>query len=104
VAVTLHFFLQREFVFKHETGFHMSTRDQVKRYLVIGVAQYAVTWTSTHFLPSALGLPVSIVYLATVAVCTVAAFLVMRLHVFAPAAGNNIAASQPGHEARTGQD
>ncbi len=85
IAVICHFLLQRHFVFNHASGFEVSTATQIRRYVVIGVVQYAITWSATHFLPSVLGISEQLVYLATVAVLSAVFFLIMRLHVFAPA-------------------
>ena len=57
IAVTLHFNLQRHFVFRHVEQFALSTHEQIGRYVIIGAIQYPVTALSTAFLPSAPGSP-----------------------------------------------
>jgi putative flippase GtrA len=85
LAITVHFLLQRHFVFASDAGFHVSTRDQIMRYVVIGVVQVTITWISTHYLPSLLGLSQQVVYVLTVGVISACTFLLLRFHVFAPA-------------------
>src|SRR5689334_11729391 len=43
LAVSLHFLLQRRFVFADREQFALSGGAQVRRYVVIGAVQYAVT-------------------------------------------------------------
>jgi len=54
-ALSLHFTLQRHFVFRHVPSFALSTRDQIARYFVIGAVQYPTAAISTAVLPGALG-------------------------------------------------
>jgi putative flippase GtrA len=82
IAMVVHFTLQRLFVWTHREEFALPLRHQVGRYLVAASAQYGVTAASTAILPSALGLPTEVVYLATVAVVLSANFLVFRHGIF----------------------
>jgi putative flippase GtrA len=82
LAVSVHFTLQRMFVWADQAGFALPLRQQVARYLVVALAQYAATAASTALLPAALGLSSELVYLATVAVVLCANFLVFRRGIF----------------------
>lgn len=82
IAVTLHFNLQRHFVFIHVERFALSTRQQIGRYVAIGAVQYPVTALSTAFLPGALGISQREDYVLTVITISVVSFLMLRTHVF----------------------
>jgi putative flippase GtrA len=84
VAVTTHFFAQRHFVWAHAQTFALPVGRQARRYLTITLAQYGVTALSTAVLPSALGLPTNLVYVATVVCVTGIAFVLLRSRVFHP--------------------
>jgi putative flippase GtrA len=81
-ALTLHFSLQRLFVWIHDDGFALRFRHQIGRYLLMAGAQYGCTAAATAVLPSALRVPTETVYLATMAVATTTGFLVMRFIIF----------------------
>lgn len=106
-ALVLHFTLQRLFVWVHEDGFTLPLRRQVRRYLLMAGAQYAVTAVSTAVLPGMLGVSPEIVYLVTMAIVTTTGFLVMRFIIFhgnpatsAPARGDHV--SRTGGEVSIG--
>jgi putative flippase GtrA len=87
LSLTVHFTMQRKFVWLHEVEFALAMRAQVLRYLVVAGAQYGITAAATLLLPGPLGLPTEVVYLAT-ALCMVAAnFLVFRHGIFHPHRG-----------------
>jgi putative flippase GtrA len=81
-ALIVHFTLQRLFVWRHHDEFALPLRHQLGRYLLITACQYAVTAASTSLLPSALGLPTELVYLATVALLISTNFIVFRHGIF----------------------
>jgi len=81
-SLLLHFTFQRLFVWVHYEGFALPFRGQVGRYLAMAGSQYAITVASTAVLPGALGVATEIVYLATMAVVTVAGFVLMRFVIF----------------------
>jgi putative flippase GtrA len=81
-ALLLHFTLQRFFVWVHHSEFALDLGSQVRRYLVVAGAQYAITAAAVAVLPGALGLPVTVVYVATVIVLASTNFLVFRGGVF----------------------
>jgi putative flippase GtrA len=81
-SISLHFTLQRMFVWKRSQDFALSLAAQAKRYLPVAGTQYALTAASTATLPHALHVGVEFVYLATVALLTLANFFVFRHGVF----------------------
>jgi putative flippase GtrA len=87
IAVVAHFTLQRMFVWVHHTEFALPVQRQAARYLLAAGAQYGVTAAATAFLPGALDVSVTLVYLCAVAVCSILSFLVFRLGVFHPEPG-----------------
>ena len=82
VGLMVHFTLQRVFVWTHHEEFALPLRHQAGRYLAVAAVQYGVTAASTSLLPSALGLPTEIVYVATVALIICVNFLVFRHGIF----------------------
>ena len=84
LAVTLHFNLQRHFVFKHEAGFALTTREQIMRYVVIGAIQYPTTAVAAGVLPGALGVSTRVVFVCATLAISFSFFLALRLHVFHP--------------------
>jgi putative flippase GtrA len=82
LALSVHFTLQRVFVWAHRDDFALSLGHQAARYLVVAAMQYGVTATSTALLPSALGAATEVVYLATVAALLATNFLVFRHGIF----------------------
>lgn len=81
LATGLHFSLQRWIVFVHD-AFALSAREQLTRYLPVGIAQYAFTAIATATLPGPLGLSKQVVYVLAVLIASTAAFLFYRLRVF----------------------
>jgi putative flippase GtrA len=77
-----HFTLQRVFVWVHHEEFALGLHKQVGRYLLVAAFQYVVTATSTALLPTALGVPVTPVYLATAFSLAVINFLLFRGRIF----------------------
>ncbi len=82
VGLSVHFTLQRTFVWVHHEEFALPMHQQAGRYLAVAGVQYGVTAASTLLLPSVLGVPVEVVYLATVAVVISANFLMFRHRIF----------------------
>ena len=81
-AISVHFTLQRVFVWAHQEEFALPFAHQVGRYLLLAGAQLGVTAITTSVLPSALGLPTEVVYLVTVALLTLINFLLFRNRIF----------------------
>jgi putative flippase GtrA len=84
-ALVLNFTLQRHFVFPTDEGFALGRGAQLRRYVPAVLVQYSVTATSTAVLPRVLGVPERDVYVVTVLILAVLAFLTMRSLVFHPA-------------------
>jgi putative flippase GtrA len=92
-SVSLHFTLQRLFVWRHYERFALKARHQALRYLSMCGAQYGITALSTAQLPPLLGLPVEVVYLMTMLTVAGVNFIVFRGRVFhagAPEAGEAV--------------
>jgi putative flippase GtrA len=87
VGIIVHFTLQRVFVWAYHEEFALPLHHQLGRYLIVAAMQYGVTAASTGLLPSALGIPTELVYLATVAVVLSANFLLFRNGIFHAKAG-----------------
>jgi putative flippase GtrA len=85
-ALTLHFNLQRHFVFRHVDVFALEHRQQVARYAALAAVQYPLTAILTAVLPGALDMSQRAAYVATVVTISLASFfLVLRRRVFHPA-------------------
>lgn len=84
VAISLHFTLQRLFVWDKLRNFALPIRHQAMRYLFLAALQYAATAAGTAALPTLFGLPAEIAYLLTAAVVSVSNFFLMRSRVFHP--------------------
>jgi putative flippase GtrA len=95
-GVSVHYTLQRVFVWAHRDGFALPFARQIRRYLLLAFSQLAATTASTSLLPSALGVPAEAVYLASAAILTMLNFIVFRNRIFHP---ESLDAAQPGAEA-----
>jgi putative flippase GtrA len=84
LAVSLHFTLQRHFVFRHVAKFALSGREQAARYVALGALQYPTTAVSTALLPGLLGLSPRATFVCTSLAISVIVFLVLRGQVFHP--------------------
>jgi putative flippase GtrA len=85
-GLLVHFTLQRFFVWAHRDEYALALPHQAARYLVFAGVQYGLTAASTATLPTALGLPVDLVYFGTVAILVSMNFLVFRNMIFHPKA------------------
>jgi putative flippase GtrA len=83
-GLVTHYTLQRFFVWVHHEEFALSFHHQLGRYLAIALSQYGLTAIGTDTLPSALGLPTTVVYLAIMFTLAAANFLLFRHRVFHP--------------------
>jgi putative flippase GtrA len=81
-AVSVHFTLQRTFVWSNQEEFALPFRHQVGRYLLLAVSQLGVSATTTTLLPSVVGTSAEVIYLATAVVLTLINFAVFRLGIF----------------------
>jgi putative flippase GtrA len=87
LAVSLHFNLQRHFVFRHVAEFALSRRQQVGRYLMIGAVQYPTTAIATAVLPDVLRLSQRATYVVVTLTMSLVFFLLLRTHIFHPTTG-----------------
>jgi choline kinase/putative flippase GtrA len=99
-ALTVHFTLQRKFVWTGQGDFALPLHRQTARYLLAAGTQYGLTAAGTSLLPSALGLPVEVVYLALAAILVSTNFLVFRNVVFHPETKTAAPPTQPPEQAR----
>jgi putative flippase GtrA len=81
-SVSLHFTLQRLFVWRHYEKFALRAHHQAARYLGVCGVQYGLTALSTSQLPGLVGLPVEVVYLITIVAVAGVNFLVFRGRIF----------------------
>lgn len=84
VSITVHFALQRLFVWAHREGFALSLRSQLGRYLLVVGTQYGVTAISTLLLPGLLGLSAEAVFLIVSSLQASINFLLYRNSIFHP--------------------
>jgi len=82
LAITLHFNLQRHFVFRHVDEFALSVRQQIGRYAAIGAVQYPTTALATAFLPRLLGVSERVMFVIITLSISGTSFLILRGHVF----------------------
>ena len=82
LGMTVHFALQRAFVWIHPEGFALKVHHQLGRYLCVAGALYGTTALATGLLPGPLDLPTEVVYLATAIIVTGVNFLVLRHRIF----------------------
>ncbi len=82
LAITVHFTLQRAFVWVHHDEFALPIHRQMGRYLPVVGIQYGVTVLTTALLPRLLGLPTEVVYVTTALVLAAGNFLIFRHGVF----------------------
>jgi putative flippase GtrA len=83
-AITVHFTMQRLFVWASHKGFALPFAHQIARYLLLACSQLGITTATTALLPGVLGLPTEAIYLATAALLTLLNFIVFRQGVFHP--------------------
>lgn len=81
-AMTVHFTLQRVFVWVSSVGFALPVYHQAWRYLTVAVTQYVITSAATMLLPGVLGLDTETVYVGTVMTIAIANFVLFRHGIF----------------------
>jgi putative flippase GtrA len=82
VGVTLHFLLQRHFVFLDRDVFALPLNAQLTRYVVIGVCQYTVTSVAVTTLPHVLGVSQQLVFVGIVVAISLLSFTLLRSVIF----------------------
>jgi putative flippase GtrA len=81
-AVSLHFTLQRFFVWRHIARFALSWRAQVARYAMMGVVQYPLTALLTAVLPAVLHLSQPATFVCITMGISLVTFIALRSFVF----------------------
>jgi putative flippase GtrA len=82
-ALTLHFNLQRHFVFRHVESFALGFHQQVVRYAMMAAVQYPIVAIATALVPGALDISQRVAYVIVVlTVSSVSFFLVLRKRIF----------------------
>jgi putative flippase GtrA len=105
LAASLHFTLQRYFVFRHVAVFALSRRQQVARYVVIWAGQYGVTAAATAILPKLLGLSSRATFVVVTLVISATFFIVLRTRIFhAPERGDDPPESRSAHDVHVGDE
>ena len=84
LAITLHFNLQRHFVFRHIDEFALTAKQQIGRYVVIAAIQYPITALATAVLPGLLHISADAAFVIITLTISLTFFLVLRGHVFHP--------------------
>jgi putative flippase GtrA len=84
LALTLHFNLQRRFVFHHIDEFALTTRQQIGRYAMMAAIQYPTTALATAFLPGWLHISSDAAFVIITLTISLGAFLLLRGHIFHP--------------------
>jgi putative flippase GtrA len=83
-GLSVHFSMQRFFVWAHHEEYALPLHHQAARYLALTGIEYGLTAASTALLPGTLGVSVEIVYLGTVAALVSVNFMVFRNGIFHP--------------------
>jgi putative flippase GtrA len=81
-SASVHYTLQRVFVWRHDGRFALAAHRQLARYLCVSGSQYALTALLSAQLPAPLGVPVEAVYLVSALTLAVVNFLIFRSRVF----------------------
>jgi putative flippase GtrA len=77
VATSTHFVLHRRFVFRREQGFQLPLEQQLPRFVLFVICQYAVTATAMTVLPDSI-----FVFFGVAAAVTVTSFVILRTKLF----------------------
>jgi putative flippase GtrA len=77
IGASTHFVLHRYFVFRRAEGFQLGLEQQVPRFILFVICQYAVTATAMTLLPDSI-----FVFFGVAAAVTVASFLILRTKLF----------------------
>lgn len=81
-AIAVHFILQRTFVWAHRETYALALRAQFARYALMSGAQYGTAVLATSFLPSALHLSTTVVYVGWTLCGSGVSFLVLGRGIF----------------------
>ena len=82
VSLTIHFTLNRQWVFANDQGYAFRLSLQGLRYLCTAALSYAVTAAAIAFLPGVLGLPELAVFFLVTGAMACVTFVILQLWVF----------------------
>jgi putative flippase GtrA len=82
LALTLHFTLNRQFVFASRHGYTLHLSAQGRRYVLVAALSYAVTAAAVAVVPRLLDVSPLVAFYAAAAVQAVITFLLLRHWVF----------------------
>jgi putative flippase GtrA len=82
IAIAVHLELHRSFTFAGHGDYMLDRRDQALRFFAVVVAQYAFIAASVAIFAPVLDVPELLVYLAAVAIMSLANFLALVSRVF----------------------
>jgi putative flippase GtrA len=82
LTIAVNFTLHRLFVWVHHEEFALPLHHQFGRYITLAGTQYGLTAASIAVLPSVLGLPTEVVYLATSLLLATVNFMIFRQRIF----------------------
>jgi len=85
VSLSLHFTLNRQWVFATADGYAFHLSGQGLRYACTAVASYALTALGVAVLPGLLGIPELAAFFLTTAIVACVSFLALHLWIFQPA-------------------
>jgi putative flippase GtrA len=90
VSTTLHFALNRQWVWRGDGGYELHLTAQGRRYLLLVAASYATNAAALGWVPGWLDVPELAVYFVTTVLLAVASYVVLRHWVFGRASGTVI--------------
>jgi putative flippase GtrA len=82
VAIAMHFTLNRQWVFRHESGYALRFSSQGLRYLAAAALSYACTAIGVAVLPDALGIPQLAAFFLMTGIMACITFAILHLWVF----------------------
>ena len=92
VVLTLHFTLNRQWVFTSDTGYAFHLSGQGARYLLVAVISYLGTALGIVVLPGLLGIPDLAAFFVATAMMACFSFIALRLWIFRAAPAGRDAA------------
>lgn len=90
IAIAMHFTLNRQWVFRHESGYALRFSAQGVRYLVAAVFSYGMTAIGVAVLPAAFGIPDLAAFFVMTAVMACVTFAILHLWVFRTHAASEV--------------
>ncbi len=88
VSLSLHFTLNRQWVFASDKGYAFRFTGQGARYIIIAISSYALTATGVAVVPGLLGIPQLAAFFLVTAMVACFSFLALHLWIFRAAPGH----------------